>query len=57
MIWSQNIDETLEKTCKRYIFDKKNFKKQVNAIFKFGFFYDREIHKLFENGGNYIDLE
>ena len=57
MIWVQDVDESLEKTCKRYKFDKKNFKKQVNAIFKLNFFYDREVHKLFENGGNYLDLE
>ena len=57
MIWAQNIDESLEKTCKRYDFDKNNLKKQIFAIFKMSFFYDEEIHKLFENGCNYLDLE
>ena len=57
MILAQNIDENLEKTCKRYDFDKENFKKQVNSIFKINFFYDDAIHNLLENGGNYISLE
>ncbi len=57
MIWSPYIDQALENTCQRYKFDKKNLKKQVNEIFKFDFFYGRELHKLFENGGNYIGLE